>query len=51
MTRILQPRNVKKIKRLLKEGKLKNSEIAKMYNVHNKTIYDIKVGKTWKDIS
>ena len=50
-SRILQPRNVIKIRRLLKEGKLKLSEIAKMYNVHYKTIYDIKVGKTWKSIS
>ena len=49
-SRILQPKNVKKIKRLLREG-IKPSPIAKMYNVHYKTIYDIKVGKTWKHIS
>ena len=48
-SRILQPRNVKRIRRLLKERKLKISEIPKMYNVNYKTIYDIKVGKTWKD--
>ena len=49
-TRILQPRNVKKIKRLLREG-IKPTPISKMYNVHYKTIYDIKVGKTWKHIT
>ena len=49
-TRILQPRNVKKIKRLLKEG-MKPSPIAKMYKVHYKTIWDIKVGNSWKHIS
>jgi hypothetical protein len=50
-SRILQPRNVKKIRRLISEGKLKLSEIAKMYGVHYKTIYDIKVGKSWKSVS
>lgn len=49
-SRILQPRNVRKIKRLLSEGKLSISKIALMYKVAYKTIYDIKVGKTWKDI-
>jgi|TARA_R110000751_G_scaffold68966_3_gene140267 hypothetical protein len=48
-SRILQPRNVKRIRKLL--TKKTTSEIAKMYNVHYKTIYDIKVGKTWKSIS
>lgn len=49
-SRRLQPRNVKRIKRLLKEG-MKPSPIAKMYNVHYKTIYDIKVGKSWNHIT
>jgi len=48
-TRILQPRNVKRIRKLL--IKKTTSEIAKLYNVHYKTIYDIKVGKTWNHIS
>ena len=48
-TRILQPRNIKRIRKLL--IKKTTSEIAKLYNVHYKTIYDIKVGKTWNHIS
>tara|TARA_R110000803_G_scaffold49530_1_gene103006 strand:- start:1523 stop:2059 length:537 start_codon:yes stop_codon:yes gene_type:complete len=46
--RKLQPRNIKKIRRLIKEGK-RLQEIADMYNVVYRTIYDIKVGKTWKN--
>lgn len=49
-SRILQPRNVKKIKRLLREG-VPIREIAEMYGVAYKTIHDIKGGKSWKHIS
>ena len=48
-SRILQPKNIKKIRRLIKEGK-RLQAIADIYGVCYRTIYDIKVGKTWKSI-
>jgi len=46
----LKDRDVIKIKELLKRG-LYSTEIAKIYNVDNMTIYSIKNGKTWKHIA
>lgn len=47
-TRILQPRNVRRIRKLFAKKSI--TEIANMYDVHYKTIHDIKVGKTWRHI-
>ena len=49
-SRVLQPRNVRRIKKLIKVG-VKLQTIADMYGVVYRTIYDIKVGKTWKDVT
>ena len=47
-SRKLQPRNVRRIRRLLTTTSVK--KIAEMYNLAYKTIYDIKVGKTWQHL-
>lgn len=39
-----------KIKDLLKEGKLTQQQIAKMFNVGRNAIWHIKTGKTWKHL-
>jgi len=44
----LTSKDVEKIRELLSEGKLKQIEIAKMFNVTQSVISDIKRGKTWK---
>ena len=48
---ILNKKKVKKIKRLLKEGKLEQKEIAKEFGVIPKTISDIYRHNNWKDIN
>jgi len=48
---ILKEKDVIKIKTLLKEGKLTQKEIAKMFNVDGSTICNIKKGKTWKNLN
>lgn len=48
----LTHQQVKEIKVLLNEGKLNCSRIAKMYNIKNpNVIYQIKKGKTWKQVA
>ena len=42
--------DVRKIKSLLKEGKLNQHEIASMFGVSNYAICDIKRGKNWKGV-
>lgn len=46
----LDKEKVKDIKRLLKEG-IKGSVIADLFGVARVTIYDIKSGKTWKNVN
>ena len=43
----LKDKDVIEIVNLMKEGKLKQTEIAKIYKVGKGTIRDIKFGKTW----
>ena len=43
---ILSEEKAEEIRKLISKG-LKNSEIGKMYKVHEDTINDIKRGKTW----
>ena len=43
----LKDKDVIEIVNLMKEGKLKQTEIAKKYKVDKGTIQDIKFGKTW----
>jgi hypothetical protein len=47
-SRKLQPRNVKRIRKLLLTTSV--TKIAEMYDLAYKTIYDIKVGKTWRHL-
>lgn len=42
--------DVKNIKTMLKEGKLKQNEIASMYNITESNISCINTGKTWSDV-
>jgi len=42
--------SVRKIKNLLNENNLKPKEISKIYNITVGHIYNIKNGRTWKDI-
>lgn len=42
--------DVIEIKKLIKENKLKSSEIGKIFNVSKGTINHIKSGKTWKHV-
>lgn len=46
----LSEEDIKQIRILLKENKMTQREIAKMYNVHFNTISMIKLGKTWSHI-
>jgi len=53
IARKLKLQSVKRIKRILKEDKTRGvqSRLAREYNVAPKTISDIKVGKSWQNIS
>ena len=44
----LNEMQVRIIKRLLEFGTLKQTEIAKMFNVNKNIIHCIKIGKSWK---
>lgn len=46
----LDEEKVKGIKKLLVETSLKGTEIAKAYNVHQSTIWQIKHGRTWRHV-
>jgi predicted XRE-type DNA-binding protein len=46
----LNETQVRIIKHLLKDGKLYQREVAKIFNVNLKTISDIKMNKTWKHV-
>jgi len=46
----LTEEDVKEIKKLLKTRKLKQRKIAKIYNVSEKTISSIKLGKSWSHL-
>jgi DNA-binding transcriptional regulator YiaG len=46
----LTEKDVKEIKSLLREEKLSQRKIAKLYNVSQYTICKIKTGKTWKHL-
>jgi len=48
-SRKLQPKDVKRIWGLLK--KESTTTVASMYNLHYKTIYDIKTQKNWKHLT
>tara|TARA_R100001443_G_scaffold20068_1_gene31938 strand:- start:9585 stop:10115 length:531 start_codon:yes stop_codon:yes gene_type:complete len=48
-SRKLQPKDVKRIWKLLKKESV--STIAKMYNLHYKTIHDIKTQTNWKHLT
>lgn len=45
----LSKNDVIKIKKLLNEGKTQKT-IAKMFNINQTTVSNIKVGKTWKNV-
>ena len=47
---ILTQKDVIEIRSLLKEGKLNQHEIGRMYGVSNFTICDIKRGRSWKEV-
>jgi hypothetical protein len=47
---ILKENDVRKIRILLESGKYTQSEIGKMYGVSKYAIFDIKRGKSWKEV-
>ncbi|MDC3426335.1 HNH endonuclease [Aquibacillus sp. 3ASR75-11] len=46
----LNEKDVREIKRLLAEGKMKQTDIAKMYNVKRQRITLIKIGRSWAHV-
>jgi hypothetical protein len=48
---ILKETQVKKIKQLFAEGKLKNIEIAKLFNIQKSLVKQIKYNKTWRHVT
>ena len=42
--------DIKNIKKLLREGNLTQTKIARMYGVSNMCIYDIKTGRNWAHV-
>ena len=47
----LTARKVGEIKRLLEDGKMSAAQIARLYKVHLTTVYSIKWGKTWQQVT
>jgi len=46
----LNTSNVKEIKKMLKDKRLKNEEIGRLFNVSHRTISSIRSGHTWSDV-
>ncbi len=47
----LNPEKVKRIRNLLAQDNLSLKEIGDTYGVNYRTIYNIKIGRTWKHVA